>query len=186
MKYSSRMEKSVTLVDSDLEDIYDVVFNFWNNLAGDEGASNVEDIYNQGVEPRPADRYLWNLGMEDTFTYNEIDNLERHEQIIRAANYPQDLKDAISLLLSKLKREQKNQQRNQISNVVRKKARNLAISNVYEKATGQSATPGHGPVNIIREMSGFKRPKRSMGGRSMGGRRTRKSKVRKTRKNLRK
>ena len=57
-------------------------------------------------------------------------------------------------------------------------AKNQALRNVYETKTGQSATPGEGPANLIRSFAGIRVPKGAK-----GGKRTRKSrKNKKTRK----
>jgi plasmid maintenance system killer protein len=167
----------VRLTDADLPDIYDTIYGFWEDIAGDDGAMRLQDLYDRGLRPRPADQYLFDLGTDDIFTFDQIDELERQLPIIRAANYPDDVKAALTLLLRKLKREQ----RNQISNVVHKKARNQAIRNVYEISTGENAAPGRGFANRIREMNGLKIPRGAM-----GGRRTRRRKIRKTRKASRK
>ena len=62
--------------------------------------------------------------------------------------------------------------RNPVSNAINSKAKRLAVTNVYEKMTGQSGEPGHGPANLIRNYAGIKVPKGAKGG----------SKKRKTRK----
>lgn len=45
------------------------------------------------------------------------------------------------------------------------KAKNQAIRNVYESKTGQSATPGTGPANLIRAFTGVRVPRGAEGGR---------------------
>lgn len=45
------------------------------------------------------------------------------------------------------------------------KARDQAVRNVYEKATGMSAAPGTGPANLIRAFASIKVPKGAEGGR---------------------
>jgi len=47
---------------------------------------------------------------------------------------------------------------------VTKKGTNQAIRNVYESKTGQNATPGTGPANLIRLFAGVSAPKGSKGG----------------------
>ena len=70
--------------------------------------------------------------------------------------------------------------RNPVSNAINSKAKRLAVTNVYEKMTGQSGEPGHGPANLIRNMAGIKVPKGAKG----GSKKTRKSrKAKKSRKN---
>ena len=54
--------------------------------------------------------------------------------------------------------------RNPVSNAINSKAKRLAVTNVYEKMTGQSGEPGHGPANLIRNMAGIKVPKGTKGG----------------------
>ena len=44
------------------------------------------------------------------------------------------------------------------------KARDQAVRNIYEKATGESAAPGTGPANLIRAFAGIKVPKGAEGG----------------------
>jgi hypothetical protein len=169
------MERTVTLTNADLPEIYARIYGFWEDLVGDNGVHSLEELYElDDVEPRPADQYIWDLGTNNVFTFDEIDELERQLPIIRAADYPQGLKNDFALLLRKLKREQ----RKQISNVVHKKAINQAIRIDYEKATGQSAAPGHGSANIIRNIYDIRLPRGAM-----GGRRTRKNKSRKSRRN---
>ena len=63
-----------------------------------------------------------------------------------------------------------------ISDVIAKKAKNQAIRNVYEKATGQSAAPGHGPANLIRSFAGITLPKGAQGGKRKTRRLHKKSK----------
>ena len=70
--------------------------------------------------------------------------------------------------------------RNPISNAINSKAKRLAVTNVYEKMTGQSGEPGRGPANLIRNMAGIKVPKGVRGG-SKKTRKIRKNK--KSRKN---
>ncbi len=70
--------------------------------------------------------------------------------------------------------------RNPVSNAINSKAKRLAVTNVYEKMTGKSGEPGHGPANLIRNMAGIKVPKGVRGG-SKKTRRSRKTK--KSRKN---
>ena len=70
--------------------------------------------------------------------------------------------------------------RNPVSNAINSKAKRLAVTNVYEKMTGQSGEPGHGPANLIRNMAGIKVPKGTQG----GSKKTRKArKHKKSRKN---
>jgi hypothetical protein len=71
--------------------------------------------------------------------------------------------------------------RNPVSNAINSKAKRLAVTNVYEKMTGQSGEPGRGPANLIRNMAGIKVPKGARGG-SKKTRKNRKSKTRKNRK----
>lgn len=70
--------------------------------------------------------------------------------------------------------------RNPVSNAINSKAKRLAVTNVYEKMTGQSGEPGRGPANLIRNMAGIKVPKGVQGG-SKKTRKNRKNK--KSRKN---
>jgi hypothetical protein len=70
--------------------------------------------------------------------------------------------------------------RNPVSNAINSKAKRLAVTNVYEKMTGQSGEPGRGPANLIRNMAGIKVPKGVRGG-SKKTRKNRKNK--KSRKN---
>ncbi len=69
--------------------------------------------------------------------------------------------------------------RNPVSNAINSKAKRLAVTNVYEKMTGQSGEPGRGPANLIRNMAGIKVPKGVRG----GSKKTRKARKNKTRKN---
>lgn len=70
--------------------------------------------------------------------------------------------------------------RNPVSNAINSKAKRLAVTNVYEKMTGKSGEPGHGPANLIRNMAGIKVPKGAQG----GSKKTRKArKYKKSRKN---
>lgn len=70
--------------------------------------------------------------------------------------------------------------RNPVSNAINSKAKRLAVTNVYEKMTGQSGEPGNGPANLIRNYAGIKVPKGAKG----GSKKTRKSrKAKKSRKN---
>ena len=69
--------------------------------------------------------------------------------------------------------------RNPVSNAINSKAKRLAVTNVYEKMTGKSGEPGHGPANLIRNMAGIKVPKGVQG----GSKKTRKARKHKTKKN---
>jgi hypothetical protein len=69
--------------------------------------------------------------------------------------------------------------RNPVSNAINSKAKRLAVTNVYEKMTGQSGEPGRGPANLIRNMAGIKVPKGVQG----GSKKTRKNRKYKTKKN---
>ncbi len=51
-----------------------------------------------------------------------------------------------------------------INKVINSKARNQALRNVYETITGESATPGLGPANVIRSFADIKVPKGAQGG----------------------
>jgi len=61
------------------------------------------------------------------------------------------------------------------------KGKNQAIRNVYESKTGQSATPGTGPANLIRAFTGVQVPRGAEGGKRKT-RKMRKSRSKKTRK----
>jgi hypothetical protein len=63
-----------------------------------------------------------------------------------------------------------------IGNNIDKKAKNQALRNVYEKATGKSAAPGHGPANLIRSFAGITSPKGAEGGKRKTRRLHKKSK----------
>ena len=51
-----------------------------------------------------------------------------------------------------------------LSSVINSKARNYELRRAYENITGQSAKPGNGPANLIREYAGVKVPKGAQGG----------------------
>jgi hypothetical protein len=51
-----------------------------------------------------------------------------------------------------------------IESVIKIKANNAMVREVYERKTGQTAKPGHGPANTIRNFIGIKVPKGSEGG----------------------
>lgn len=52
-----------------------------------------------------------------------------------------------------------------VAGVINSKALNSAFRKVYENKTSQSAIPGSGPANIIREYAGIKVPKGAQGGK---------------------
>jgi hypothetical protein len=66
-----------------------------------------------------------------------------------------------------------------LSSVINSKARNYELRRAYENITGQSAKPGNGPANLIREYAGVKVPKGAQG----GSKKTRKARTKKTRRN---
>lgn len=86
-------------------------------------------------------------------------------------NYQIQIRDEVRIPTSWL--------RNPVSNAINSKAKRLAVTNVYEKMTGQSGEPGHGPANLIRNMAGIKVPKGAQG----GSKKTRKVRKHKTKKN---
>ena len=51
-----------------------------------------------------------------------------------------------------------------LPSVINSKARNYELRRAYENITGQSAKPGNGPANLIREYAGVKVPKGAQGG----------------------
>jgi hypothetical protein len=63
----------------------------------------------------------------------------------------------------------------ELERITERRAKDQAVRDVYEKATGQSAQPGDGPADTIRKAMGIQPPKGAMGGR------TRKRRSRKTR-----
>jgi len=163
---------SVSLDDSDeLRDIYDQIYGFWENLSGGDGFNTLDELYNRGVIRRDADEYLFNLTPgKNEFTTNEIDELKIQVDIINANPYPQQLKDAMSRLLSMLTKFERN---------INSKAKNQALRNVYQTKTGKNAAPGHGPANLIRKFANIKVPKGAEGGNRSRKRR----KAKKTRRN---
>lgn len=88
-------------------------------------------------------------------------------------NYQVQIGDEVRVPTSWLKKP--------LSNAINSKAKRLAVSNVYEKMTGQSGEPGHGPANLIRNYAGIKVPKGVKG----GSKKTRKAvaKAKKSRRN---
>jgi hypothetical protein len=66
-----------------------------------------------------------------------------------------------------------------LSSVINSKARNYELRRAYENITGQSAKPGNGPANLIREYAGVKVPKGAQG----GSKKKRKARTKKTRHN---
>jgi len=64
-----------------------------------------------------------------------------------------------------------------LSAAIGKKAGDQRVRVMYEKATGQSAEPGTGPADMIRQGLGVQPPRGAMGGR----RRTRRRRARSTR-----
>ena len=117
------------------------------------GARSVEDVR----DPLPADEYLWKLdlklaGHHYRFTREDLDELEenmgdifRHyppeRDFPQGREYPQDVKDAIMMLFIIL--------------IVEPKARDEALSIVFEEKTKKSAAPGHGPANTVRKLLGI-------------------------------
>jgi hypothetical protein len=70
----------------------------------------------------------------------------------------------------------------QLEDVIQSKAKSLAVTNVYEKMTGQIGEPGHGPANTIRAYAGIKGPRGVGGYKTKKTRKTKKTKkARKTR-----
>jgi len=169
---------SVTLTQTEFQGtIEDHILAYWEEKLLDNGYNTLEEMYADGIRPREADKYLLALGDHGpTFTYAEIDELKNQLSIIDAYNYPDDLKEATVKLYAILKDKYK------ISKLMNSKGKNQAIRGLYERTTGESGAPGHGPANLIRQFSGIKVPKRAEGGkRSRKTRKLRKSK--KTRKN---
>ena len=66
-----------------------------------------------------------------------------------------------------------------LSSVINSKARNYELRRAYENITGQSAKPGNGPANLIREYAGVKVPKGARG----GSKKKRKARTKKNRHN---
>lgn len=66
----------------------------------------------------------------------------------------------------------------QLEDVIQSKAKSLAVTNVYEKMTGQIGEPGHGPANIIRAYAGIRGPK-GVGGKRKARNTTKATKARK-------
>ena len=176
---------SVTLRGREYENIYHQLSGYWNNLMGQHGQRNLEGLYQMGVPRRSADTYLWDLdakcsdmlereGFRVTFTYGEIDELERQLKLIEADSYGQELKDAVDALLTLLKNDA-NYRRYKINIASKSKGMNQAVRNVFETKTGQSAGPGS-PANLIRGFAGIKVPKGAEGGkRSRKARKTKKA-----------
>jgi hypothetical protein len=191
---------SVTLQADEWEDIYWPLYGYFGNLVGDDGANSLNDVYELGIPAKPGDELIWELSGKPasdipTFTYDEIDKLERDIHLVKNNDYPVDVKKAVSDLLDLLKNEQKAR----LTKAINAKAKNAAVREVYETATNMNATPGYGPANRIRNFLGVKPPffgtenalkraknalKRAEGGkRSRKARKTRKArKAKKTRK----
>ena len=53
----------------------------------------------------------------------------------------------------------------ELERITERRAKDQAVRDVYEKATGQSAQPGDGPADTIRKAMGIQPPKEAMGGR---------------------
>jgi len=72
------------------------------------GVNSLEELYFQtGAPRRAADEYLWELNYvlgngKTSFTQNEVNELERQNGIVQAADYPKYLKDAVSELLKRV------------------------------------------------------------------------------------
>ena len=161
---------SISVKGDEYDAIRNEIYGFWNEDAMDDGANSLEKLYMAGHPQRDEDEYLWELTKgKKTFTYAEIDELERQVNLIKADTYPREVKDAVSKLLVLVKR---------LPTTMNSKGRNQAIRNIYEDRTGQGAAPGQGPANLIRRFAGIEVPKGAE-----GGKRSRKlRKKRKTRK----
>ena len=138
----------------DAEPIFDQIYGFWEDIAANEGAFSLNDLYLRGLPRRSADAYLWTLDTKQNFTAAELSELERQVDLINADGYPQVLKDAVSELLVKLRKAKFNAN-------IKSKATNQAIRNVYETKTNQGAAPGEGPANIIRKFGKINIPRGS-------------------------
>ena len=101
---------SVTLPDNDeVREIYYQIHGFFEHLSDNEGFNTLKELYNRGVTKRVADDYLFNLlPRKNKFTTDEIDKLKIQVGIINANRYPQELKDAMSKLLSILTKIRRN------------------------------------------------------------------------------
>jgi len=166
---------SLTLNEDAIEPIHVKIYLFWESISDEEGLDSLEELYEAGIQKRPADEFLWDLGMnpKNTFTRAEISEIQRQAEIIHTADYPQAVKEAVSELVSLVRKSQFNRN-------INSKSKNQALRNVYESKTGTSAKPGNGPANIIRNMAGVKVSKGAHGGRQ--SRKTRKlHKAKKTR-----
>ncbi len=173
---------SITLQGREYEEIHDQIYGYWEDLAGDDGADSLEELYERGVPRRDEDEFLWDLAMNNKhiYTRDEIDELERNVNLVKNNDYPDDLKKAVSDLLNLLKNDVKYK----FKNVINAKAKNAYVRRAYEIRTGHGAAPGQGPANRIRNFLGVHPPKGAEGGkRSRKARKTRKQrKAKKTRK----
>ena len=166
---------SVSVKGDEYEEAHDQIYGFWEEAAMNDGANSLEKLYMAGHPRRAQDEYLWELSTgKKTFTYAEIDEMERQLKLIEENSYPQAVKGAVATLLRLLKNNR----------ALNSRAKNQALRNVYESRTGQGAAPGQGPANLIRKFAGIRVPKGAEGGkRSRKMRKTRKvRKAKKTRK----
>lgn len=189
---------SFTLTDEDMamgsefpdSNISDMIMGHFEGPLGhhltpyDNSVTILDDLYAAGLERLPADKYLLDLSLEKlekrdyTFTMADIDELQEQVNIINASNYPEELKDAMSKLLSILN-DLKNAK---FKKMINSKATNQAIRNVYERKTyGNNSAPGRGPANIIRKFAGVKVPRGAEGGsRKKSSKNKKNRKVKKT------
>jgi hypothetical protein len=151
-------------------DIIEGVYSYFEPAVQRCGSTRLDHLYCAGgLVERPADKFLWKLANMlyspegVTFTVKDMEKLKEKKAIIDA-NYPRDLKDAISKLYERFKLELG----------VHAKAKNQALRNVIETKTPLDSAPGHGPANLVREYADIKVPKKA-GGSRKSKRKTRRS-----------
>lgn len=101
---------SVTLPADEWEDIYLPLYGYFETYVGDDGANSLNDVYELGIPAKPGDELIWELSgkpasASPTFTYDEIDKLERDIHLVKNNDYPVDVKKAVSDLLDLLKND---------------------------------------------------------------------------------
>ena len=75
----------------------------------------------------------------------------------------------------------KSEETAKLQEAVGKKATRLAVDDIYEANTGQSAQPGTGPADIIRRFVGVQPPKNAKGGKTRRNKRSKRTRSRRNR-----
>lgn len=91
-----------------IEYALDKLYEYFEDLAGDEELDDLQELYNSGVEPRSQDELLWEI-----VGWTEIDaptvSLEKIERINTAVDqlqrYPKKVKRALKRLSGEIKRQ---------------------------------------------------------------------------------